>query len=171
MNPQVVTELIMELSVLKFFPSEAPARMALVRMAGEMAASEDQIRWLVKRCLVLYNEWPGPRELRALFCARFKPRDGIEVSSCVFPEGIPPEKRIEQPMLALPPGHSASVDPGLERGIMLLARMKDMDRPIKVKVAPQVTVDLHQQRRITQADIDKELERVKEARANAELHG
>lgn len=72
------TERIAELSLMKYFPQDALARFALVRIICEMADNEFQIEWLVKRTLSLYNEWPGPQMLRAIFCRRFRPADGIE---------------------------------------------------------------------------------------------
>lgn len=81
------------LAVLKFFPATAPARLTLVRLVRDFATSDEQVTWLVARMLVLYNSWPGPRELRALFCSRYAPRDGIEAKSEVYPDGYPSEKK------------------------------------------------------------------------------
>lgn len=72
------TERIAELSLMKYFPQDALARAALVRIICEMTENDAQIDWLVKRVLSLYNEWPGPQVVRAVFCRRFKPADGIE---------------------------------------------------------------------------------------------
>ena len=41
--------------------------------------------------VALYNEWPGPQEVRAVFCSRFKPADSIEAYSSVYMDGIPSE--------------------------------------------------------------------------------
>jgi hypothetical protein len=89
MNFERVAELCAELTLLRFFPSDESARLAIVRMVGEMAANEEQVRWLVRRTLDLWNEWPGPLELRAVFCSRFKPRDGKNAYSERFTNGIP----------------------------------------------------------------------------------
>lgn len=72
------TRKLAELTMLKYFPHPDYAHAALVRMVCEMAQNDEQIDWLVKRMLSLYNEWPGPQVLRAIFCRRFKPADGIE---------------------------------------------------------------------------------------------
>lgn len=93
-NVKNATEIVSELCLMKFFPAERGARTALVRMICEMAESEEQIRWLVTRALTLYDAWPGPKEMRALFCSKFKPLDGINAYSEVFADrdGIPSEK-------------------------------------------------------------------------------
>ncbi len=85
-NVKRAIEQIGPLALMKFFPpkSEEGARTALVGMICEMASNNEQIEWLVRRALTLYNEWPGPRELRALFCSRYKPADGIEARSTVY---------------------------------------------------------------------------------------
>jgi hypothetical protein len=77
MDFQRVSDIAGRLAALKFFPSDDAARLAIMEMIGDMAETEDQVLWLVKRMLSLYNEWPGPKELRALFCSRWTPRDGL----------------------------------------------------------------------------------------------
>ena len=114
-NVKAASKIISELTLMRFFPSEDPARTALVRIICEMAESEDQIRWLVGRMINLYPEWPGPREMRACFCSKFKPKDGIEAHSQVHLDGIPSEKRLEAPpRLALPPGCKVTADPKID---------------------------------------------------------
>lgn len=84
MNVKEAAKEIGKLSLMKFFPGDESARIALVELVCGMAYDNEQIKWLVKRALALYNEWPGPRELRALFCSRWKPRDGVEAYSTVY---------------------------------------------------------------------------------------
>jgi hypothetical protein len=135
MNFRNINDMVAELSVLKFFPSEAAARLAIVRMVGEMARSEDQIRWLIRRMTSgLYAEWPGPGELRACFCSRFPPKDGINAYSSVYLDGIPSERPdqlgISGPeMKALPSGHVASGDKAMDATVQIAAgcqRLKDL---------------------------------------------
>jgi hypothetical protein len=116
MNPKRVIELCTPLMLLKFFPPDPEARTELLLMIGRMASNEDQVRWLVNRMLNLYDEWTGPRTLRAVFCQKFKPADGEDLRTAIcpgYPEGLPSEKP-EPQLLALPPGHVASADPELE---------------------------------------------------------
>lgn len=114
MDPERLTILCAPLMLMKFFPPDAQARASLILLIAEMATNEDQVRWLVKRMLNLYDEWTGPRTLRAVFCQKFKPADGEDLRTAIcpgYPEGLPNEKP-EPPMLALP--HVASADPELE---------------------------------------------------------
>ncbi len=127
---------------MKFFPSDPYARAALVEMLGEMCESEDQVRWLVKEVRTKYPEWPGVYELRRLFCARFRPQDGIVVAdSSGGVEGTytftlgpsqawPPEsKQIGGPQLkALPAGHVASASKALDAGVTLLVDVNGLRR-------------------------------------------
>ncbi len=80
-----IAEIVAKLCLLKFFPNESAGRLALMEIIGGMASDEDQVRWLVKSALAIYDEWPGPRELRALFCSRWTPRDGIKAYSQIYP--------------------------------------------------------------------------------------
>ena len=78
--------MVAELRVLRFFPNDEAVLNAIVRLCGSMCASEEQVRWLVDRMTSgIYSEWPGIAEVRACFCCRYKPKDGISVCSTVFP--------------------------------------------------------------------------------------
>ena len=91
-----IAGLCADLTMLKFFPSDDEARLGIVLMIGRMAEKEEQVRWLVQRVLALYNEWPGPGEVRAVYCSRFRPEDGITAYSTVYrphPIGSAPRPR------------------------------------------------------------------------------
>lgn len=130
-NIKRAADIIGELSLMKYFPSEPAARTALVRIVCEMAPDEAHIRWLVNRALKLYAEWPGIMELRACYCSKFKPADGIEAYSQVYSEGIPTEKEqqglIAAPeMRALPAGAPVSADAQMNAAVKELAAKKKM---------------------------------------------
>jgi hypothetical protein len=87
-------EKIAQLGMLPFFPTEQNARVGIVALVCEMADGNSQVDWLVRRCLQLWSRWEGPGELRAVFCSKFRPRDGVEAYSLLpqFEEGIPSER-------------------------------------------------------------------------------
>ncbi len=114
-----VLDMLAGLTLLKYFPADPGARLELAKMVAGMATSESQVEWLTGRVLALCNEWPGPRVMRQIFCSKFTPRDGIDISySGMFPEGVPSERGLlpapELLALALPPGHQFTTDPELE---------------------------------------------------------
>ena len=129
MNVAAVTEALDRLTLMKYFPSEDAARTALVEMVCEMIDHEDQAEWLANRMLRIYREWPGPYEMRACFCGRFKPKDGINAYSEIYgADGLPPDPTapprlvIDAPKRkALPPGEPETADPELEASIQRLA--------------------------------------------------
>lgn len=96
-------EKIAQLGMLSFFPTEQNARAGVVTLVCEMAETNDQVNWLVRRCLQLWSKWEGPAELRAVFCSKFRPRDGFERYSKLpeFVEGIPTERESLQPQRAI----------------------------------------------------------------------
>lgn len=170
MNPLVVAGLCAELTLLRFFPADENGRAALIALVGCMCSNEDQVRWLVQRTLALCNEWPGPVGLRQILCSKFKPADGIEAgSTSLFPDGPPSEKQIETPaLIALPSGHVATVDAGYDKSIRALAITKDLNRVHGPAPVQEVPTNLHF-KPITQADIDKAIDELREKRARAEL--
>jgi hypothetical protein len=44
----------------------------------------DRLKWLLKQCKRV-SEWPGMAQIRALYCLRFKPADGVEMEYCTIP--------------------------------------------------------------------------------------
>ncbi len=176
-----VNGLLSELTLLKFFPSETPARIALAKLVAGMASTHEQVEWLVARTLSLCNEWPGPKVLRQIFCSKFKPADGVSVGPTeMFPDGLPPERPIQPPMRpALPPGHVATLDANLDKQLQVVAAEKDLNN-LAPYTSPADDAHLEELRRaklrrqhreifeaqglkpITQEDIDRAVE---EARA------
>jgi len=150
-----ITKAVSGLKLMKFFPSDEDALLILINDLSEMAdvtnpkiSAEEQIEWMVRRVRNLYPEWPGLHELRAVFCSRFKPRDGINAYSTVYLDGIPksPESlAIAGPELkALPPGHTVSADKGVEDAVHIAARTNHLTRnmggpatPEEIAAAPQ----------------------------------
>lgn len=93
-DPDFAARQCMKLYALRFFPEKPEAFAVIVKLVSEMAISHDQIEWLMDRMMAcgIFDEWPGPGELRAAFCWRFKPRDGIERRSRIvesWPEDRP----------------------------------------------------------------------------------
>ncbi len=120
---------VADLGSLKFFPANVRVRLTVVRMIRDMACTDDQVKWLIGRTLQLYNAWEGPRELRALYCSRFKPRDGIEAQSSIYVEGFPAETKSD-PKLPFAPS-ALTADPELDQAVREVAEMKDMNRRAK----------------------------------------
>jgi hypothetical protein len=158
MNPIVITEILAELRVLPFFPNDEAVMAALVRMVGQMATTEDQVRWLVARMTNgLYSEWPGPKEMRACFCSRFRPKDGINVHSTVYIDGIPSERQNAPqlpaggPVALLPAADEVISDPQAQRAIQGLAA----SLPKMPKAAPGNSQFARQLREIETAPQDR----------------
>ena len=97
-------------------------------MAGRMASSEEEIEWLVDRMTIsgLYSEWPGPGEMRACFCSKFRPKDGISATSSVYPDGLPSERAAEPILPMLPPGRPVTASRRLDDTVKDLAGKKTM---------------------------------------------
>jgi hypothetical protein len=93
------------IALMKFFPaSDISARATVMLELIEMCSTDEQVEWLGNRVTALYTEWPGLRELRAVFCSKFKPADGIEVYSADtrFIDGIPSERQISEGQESVP---------------------------------------------------------------------
>ncbi len=144
MNPVKILEMLGELRALRFPPNDERVMNAIVRLCGSMCANEAQVRWLVDRMTSgIYSEWPGIAEMRACFCSRFKPADGIDANSTVYPDGFPPDPTAPPRIAAadfkaLPPGHKMTADPELEATVQrLVDKCRMSDFPALVQFATE----------------------------------
>lgn len=176
MNPKDILEILNELRVLPYFPNDEYVMASLLKLVGSMCENEDQVRWLVNRMTSgIYSQWPGPQEMRACFCCRYKPKDGINAYSSVYPDGLPvdptapPRPGIAGPdWKALPPGEPVSQDAEMDRKVALLAQAKSIDRKRPAPVHQPMSAERRAQ---LQREIDREVERQREQRAKQEVEG
>lgn len=75
-------EAVGELGAIPYFPREAAPQAAIMRALCAFVGEPWHLRWLVDTANNHMREWRGIAELRALYCVRFKPADGIEGSQC-----------------------------------------------------------------------------------------
>ncbi len=69
-----------QLSLMKYFPAGDAQRTLIAALLGRLASNKQQLDWLVSALLNHVPEWPGPMEVRGLFCTRYKPADGKEAN-------------------------------------------------------------------------------------------
>lgn len=99
------------ISSMKFFPSKDDDLKAIIAEdLVNICATDEQADRLSKHFKVVYPEWPGAYELRACACSMFRPVDGVEVDSAVYPEGVPTATELASPELAAIPGAERRLD-------------------------------------------------------------
>lgn len=64
--------------MLRYFPSDAGARAGIMGVLARMVETVEGLQWLVRTMVDEVGEWQGPKELRGVYCTRFRPADGIE---------------------------------------------------------------------------------------------
>lgn len=149
MNPETVLNILNEFRCLAFFPNDEYVPIAICRLVGSMCHNEAEVRWLVDRMTSgIYSEWPGIAEMRACFCAKFPPRDGINAYSSIYPDGIPAETPRQLPAAeqrALPPGQIATASKSLDHAFQIAAKCQQQKdalfnqpaTPKEIAAAPQ----------------------------------
>lgn len=153
-------------ALLSHFPLTEVGRAAVAAELRSLCTDEAGLLWLTVQLPRLYSRWPGAREVRILYCSRYRPLSGTDLASAVsesYPDGFPAEspaeaKQLESaPMLALPPGHLVSASPSIDRAVQELSEAKDLNR-VGLPSPKVHDVPLIRKPSITQADIDKAVE-------------
>lgn len=75
-----IMEAVDSLSVLRFFPQSEPARIAIALLLERMVSTVEQLEWLVLTLIDRVGTYLGSDQIRAVFCERFRPGDGIEAN-------------------------------------------------------------------------------------------
>lgn len=73
-----IIQAVRRMHALAMFPNDQHAREEIMRIIERMVGTKEQLDWLVSSMIDRVGEWKGPREMRGIFCTRFKPLDGIE---------------------------------------------------------------------------------------------
>ncbi len=99
------------LHVLKYYPIDQGGAVDLevARLFHRMVATPQQLTWLCDKLIDQVGFYPGTEQIRAVFCTRFKPLDGIEANvlpdlpiyrpESVFEEAEKSRSAIEGPQL------------------------------------------------------------------------
>lgn len=74
---------VARLALLEFFPSEVVARAELAKLMMRIVSTPEELEWLVTTMINHFERWRGPKEMRGLFCTRFRPADGVEETCTV----------------------------------------------------------------------------------------
>jgi hypothetical protein len=75
---------VSELGAIPYFPTDSGAQLAIMVQLELFVSSAHELRWLITAAVAVMRKWEGVPELRGLYCTRFKPADGKEVS-CSLP--------------------------------------------------------------------------------------
>lgn len=74
-----------ELSGIRYFPrGDATVKAVIIKALCAFVGEPHQLRWLVDTANNHMREWMGIAELRALYCKRFTPADGVAVQGCLI---------------------------------------------------------------------------------------
>lgn len=76
-----IVQAVRRMSILKYFPSDEVARVEIMRLLDRLVSTPEQLDWLVNALIDEVGEWPGPKEVRGIFCTRFPPKDGVETDA------------------------------------------------------------------------------------------
>lgn len=77
-DEKMANDAVQSMTALRYFPTNAAAHTEIGWLLMRMVVDQQQLEWLVEAMIDRVGEWPGTKELRAIFCTRFKPLDGIE---------------------------------------------------------------------------------------------
>ena len=73
-----ILEAVISLSNIPFAPQEPHQQEKLMYAIAAFADRPDALAWTVDVAVAKWRRWLGVAELRAIYCTKFKPADGIE---------------------------------------------------------------------------------------------
>ncbi len=92
MTSEEATMIVEMLSVLPYFPNKAGAQSLIADEIQSMCQAFEQGVWLARRMSQLVSKWEGLREMRAIYCSKYSPKDGLDATSTLFLDGVPSER-------------------------------------------------------------------------------
>lgn len=141
-----------------FFPRDEESQALITAELVSMGATLDQGMWLARRYAQLYRkEWVFG-EMRALFCSRFKPADGLEANSAVFLDGIPPERPAAM-LRALPEPAPRMIEGHVPTMEELTALVKQAAKPMpppQPRTAEEIAAELYKRRTAAEVEAGKD---------------
>jgi len=161
-----------ELTQLNFFPADEDGRTAVFLLVNQLVSSVDQVEWLVRRLLALFDKWPGPATVRAVFCTRYRPADGVEGSKWLpaFRGPVPLEAAAAPaPVLVLGPPPSkvlkgAELEAAWYEAISSVQWPESVNKPKPRTVAAPLSSSL---RAVLEIQIGDEVRRLRKVRGTA----
>lgn len=78
------------MSILKFFPMDEIQHRVMAEFLRKLCGHAEGLSWLVQQLVNRVGEWPGPAQVRGIYCTRYKPADGLENFDCTI-RGFTPE--------------------------------------------------------------------------------
>jgi hypothetical protein len=181
---------VMLLSDMDFYPPERLVRMKIADELRCLCRDYEEMDWLVTKMIRIFTKWPKIPALRQVFFTRYLPLDGIKpIGICeamleAYPDGIPVD-HIEAPAAG---NFKAIAPPEFAATIKQITEMFSMDAPPAPKATPpkarrapekpeRKTKEFPDRpsnpnfKPITQADIDRAVEKLRETRGRRELYG
>jgi hypothetical protein len=134
LNAEDVFVIVNKMGAMQFFPGDEAARVGIAEELASMCHTIEEVEWVARRTRSLYPQWPGVHEIRAVYCQKHRPKDGIDAFSSIYPDGIPPEHPPQEPSLLRAP---------VGRDEYLLSSFPETDSLIaevaaKTKLAPKL---------------------------------
>lgn len=149
-----------------FFPRGEEAQALIADELISMGVTLDQGMWLARRYAQLYRKEWAFNELRALYCTRYRPADGIEGFSGVYLDGIPSDRanRPAPPAIAaasvlLVEAPTVTME---ELAAMVAQAVKPMPPP-QPRTAEEIAAELY--RRRTPEQVARDMARLREEEA------
>lgn len=125
---------VAQLTIVSFFPSEPLKQALIMRFFQQLVGTNEQLEWLVS--VLLTVDWPGPAQVRALFCTRFPPADGIKEGEQCRLSGFTPNDCEAHRSIAAPDLKLLSApEKGVALDAELIADMNRLEAKCKLQAA------------------------------------
>ncbi len=85
-----------DLATIPYFPQADNVRAAVMDNLLRFVAGPEEFLWLVRTTVATAKQWCGVAEMRALYCTRYRPVDGLKPEpQCALPGFTPSDLEAE----------------------------------------------------------------------------
>ncbi len=74
-NRSDIDKALAKMGMLQFWPADEGTRAQIGLFLAGMCGSRESLEWLTTQLLNRVGNWPGPLEVRGIYCSRFPPAD------------------------------------------------------------------------------------------------
>lgn len=85
LKKQIVNTVAEWRALLQYFPTDEVSGLIVMRLLERMVSTPEQLAWLSRAMTTEVGKWSSEKDLRGVFCSRYRPADGVSADCASGP--------------------------------------------------------------------------------------